>query len=244
MKWVDKTEVDSAIIAFMTLIVTLVEHFGVPYFLKVEISFVESLILFLIQFLVFESVRERYGILKRIKDLVEKEKELFRDRSEFPLTEYLEKAKESIWVSAVSFGSLLNVDSDLIKRKYDDGCHIRVLLLRTDKTQETAKMCRGEVEEATLTRQIATSIEFLKKLNDTKSKKGGAIEAKFLPSFPGFGVSIIDGDTSEGEIKIELIPCGSAPYKRPNCFVTRKDPKRYEQLIEHFNNLWQVSEPI
>jgi len=224
------------------VLVTIAESFVLPYFLKIQLSLFESLTLLVLQFLAFTAVAERHGILLRVENLLKKEK-FFVDRQDLPhVSERLKKAKRSIWISAITFGYLIGVESGLIERKYEEGCEIKILLLNPNKVSETGKVIG--VNEELLRSQIQSSIDYLGKFKDKRSRKKGIIQAKLMPSFPGFGLFIIDADAPDGEIKLELVPCESIPAERPNVIITRKEAKRYDQFKEHFDKLWELSEPI
>jgi len=220
------------------IIPIVVTSLGIIYnFFPISIS--NILILLGIDFLL-SIAWKRFLTLLKIESLLKKEK-FFIDRGALRrLSERLEKAKNSIWIMAESFGSLIGVYSDLLIKKYHEGCEIKILLVNPKIIK--SKMM-SNLNKNDLRTQIQTSINFIKKFKD-KSDKEGIINGRLLPFEPGFGLFIIDGDSLEGEIKVELMLKNTSPDYWPNVIITREDYERYAQLIKHFNKIWDISDPI
>ena len=183
---------------------------------------------------------KRSLILSRIENLLKKEK-IFIDRGELPsLSERLEKAKKSISIMSEYFGRLIGVDFGLLEGKYNEGCEIKILLLNP-KSVKTRMM--SNLDPVSLRGHLKTAIKIIGNYKD-RSEKGGVINGRLLPFEPGFGLFIIDGDSPEGEIKVELMLKGTTPSYWANVIIDRKEGKRYEQLMNHFKELWELSDPI
>lgn len=231
MRWPRKEE----IVYVLSIIVT---SFGILYNFF-SLSTPNIMILFGIDVLLIMAF-QRFSILSRIETYLKKER-FFIDRSELPsLSERFEKAKKSIWIMSESFGRLIGVDFGLLERKYNEGCEIRILLLNPKKI---AKKMMSRLDEDGLRGHLETSINIIRKYKG-RSEKGGVINGRLLPFEPGFGLLIIDEDSPEGEIKVELMLTGTYPHEWPNVIVTKEEGKRYNQLIEHFKELWKLSDPI
>ncbi len=181
------------------------------------------------------------SVLGRIEVSLKREK-FFVDRNELPrLPMRLAEAKKSIWIMAQSFGQLLGVSFRLLERCYEEGCEIRILLLNP-KIVKNKMMFHLTTD--ILRSQLKASIAILRKYKGMSSEKGGVISGRLLPFETGFGLFIRDAEEPEGEIKVELQLKKQDPYEWPNVIITRKDPKRYGQLKEHFEALWEISDPI
>ena len=186
---------------------------------------------------------QRSLVLLRIETYLRKEREpkFFIDRGALPgLSERLERAKKNIWIMSESFGHLIGVDFGLLERKYTEGCEIRLLLLNPNVIKD--KMM-SNLDKDGLRSHLKTSINIIRKYKG-KSTKGGVISGRLLPFEPGFGLFIIDEDSQEGEVKVELMFKNTTPYEWPNVIITRKEAKRYDQLTKHFKELWNLSDPI
>jgi hypothetical protein len=221
----------------LSLIVTFFE------FIFMATSLPMNILLFIFQYIAFSVVLERHTILADLLKLARERTAVFVDREHLPgLTEVVGKANKSLWIEAISFGRLCS-ERQLLANKYKDGCEIKLLLLNPKHATEASKMIQN-LDETTMQHQIEDTIRFILKSKE-KSPKGGIITGKLLPSNPGFGVFITDGDTDNGEVKVELMPCGTLPAEGPNVIITKsQDLKRYRQFIEHFNNLWEKSDPM
>lgn len=224
----------------LSIIVSLIDY----VFITTAIPL--NLLLFFFQYVAFSVILERHTILIDIEKLLKKERgTFFVDRKNLPgLSELIDTPKKSIWIEAVSYGKLCGSDRGLLIRKYDEGCKIKILLLNPVHAKEASLMIQN-LDVKTIQNQIEDAIRFLSEYRNKKSEKGGTITGKLLPSTPGFGIFIMDGDTDNGEVKVELMPCGTLPAEGPNVIITKsQDPKRYKQFIEHFNKIWEKSDPI
>lgn len=220
------------------ILAIVVTSFGILYNIF-PVSISNVLILLGID-LLLSMAWKRSMVLSRVETLLKRER-FFIDRGSLSgLSERLRKAKKSIWTMSESFGQLIGVDIGLLERKYEEGCEIRILMLNPDAIK--GKMMSNK-DEISLKGHLETSINIVGKYNE-KSEKGGVIKARLLPFEPGFGLFITDGDSSEGEIKVELMLKGTTPHEWPNTIVTRKEGKTYDQLMKHFKKLWELSAPI
>ena len=183
---------------------------------------------------------KQISFLTRIESFLKKK--IFIDRDDLPnLKERINRAKKSIWVMAQSHARLVGVDFGILEKKYNEGCDIRILLLNPDAIKN--KMMSNWTEDD-LRRQIDTSINILKNYKG-KSQNGGCIESRLLPFEPGFGLFIIDGESQDGEIKIEFMLKGITPMEWPNHIIRRdEDSRRYDQFLKHFVKIWDISDPI
>lgn len=181
------------------------------------------------------------SVLSRIEIFLKREK-FFIDRNELPsLPMRIAVAKKSIWIMAQSFGQLLGVSFRLLAKSYEEGCEIRILLLNPKIVKDKMMF---HLPTDVLRNHLKASIVILRKYKEIKSEKGGVISCRLLPFETGFGLFIVDAEESEGKIKVELQLKKQDPYDWPNVIITRKEPKRYEQLKEHFEALWGMSDPI
>ena len=225
-----------------SLAATLAESFILPY-LQIPISIPEAVILLLLQFVAATLVVERWKTLSNIQGVL-LSRIGFVSREELePMSKRIGDARKSIKISAISFAHLVGIEGPSLRTKYEEGCEIKILLVNPDKSEEACKM--GDWDKTASANQINDSIAFLCKFKGQTSGKGGSIEARLLPSFPGFGVLILDEDTEQSTAKVELIPCGVQASKRPNyVFEKRNHYDLYRMFCEHFDKLWRVSDPI
>ena len=181
------------------------------------------------------------SVLGQIEASLKREK-FFIDRNELPrLPMRLAGAKKSIWIMAQSFGQLLGVSFRLLESRYEEGCEIRILLLNPKIVKDRMMF---HLTTDILRSHLKASIDILRKYKGIRSEKGGTISGRLLPFETGFGLFIKDVEEPEGEIKVELQLKKQDPYVWPNVIITKKEPKRYKQLKEHFEALWAMSDPI
>lgn len=179
--------------------------------------------------------------ISKIENLLEKKK-FFIDRKQVPsLSERLGTSKKSIWILGRRFSTLISTHFSLLEREFNKGREIRILMLNPKKI---GSKIMSDLSPDLFKKQIHNSLEIISKYIGKRSERGGTILCRLLPFDISYGLFIIDGNELEGNIKVEMMIKGTDPSEYPNVIITRKESKRYSQLLTHFTELWKISDPI
>jgi hypothetical protein len=232
---------------FIAPLATLVEIFAFPI-LSVETSSFEKLALFLLQYVALKAALRISKSLKEIQIALPSGAPFLITRGQLTekLPETLRKAKSEIWISGVSLHNLCIDNFPLLKEKYREGCNIKILLTDPSQIENSAKMTNWSktASMSDLIVSMKNILKFWKEVSSEKkgTKKKGTIIAKLLPSFPGYGLQMIDPDENFAKIKVEIYTMNGFQNLFPNFFVDKACQNVwFTEFRNQFKKLWELS---
>lgn len=226
------------------------------YLLSVETSLVEKLFLFFLQYVALKAALRINKALNEIQNTGAKQctlenfiaistKFLYK-REELPekLPQILSNAEKQICCLGISLPALATANRTLLVNKYESGCDIRILLTDPSKIRFAPAIMTNFIEKTSLS-DLVNSMNFALPYKNEKSENGGTIEARLLPSFPGYGLQIIDPDAECAKIKVEIYTTESDVNSRPNFFVVRETQNYWFRYFRaDFDRLWKMSNEL
>jgi hypothetical protein len=246
---------------FIAPFATVIEILAFP-FLSVETSTFEKLVLFLLQYVALKATLRITKLLDELHGTIAKETTLktMNDtlnkiqavgpgcvrRGDLPVSENLhntlDNAQTEICFSGISMNALCNTELPLLIRKRERGCKIRILLVDPLEIENAAIMTNWS-KKASI-QQLELSMGRILECQGLENN-GGSIEGRLLPSFPGYGLQIIDPEKPLAKIKIEMYTTKGDASDFPNFFVEQKCQNFwFDELKRHFDELWKLSSPL
>ncbi len=180
------------------------------------------------------------AVLKRLGDLE-------------PLEKRLEGA-ETVDISCSTCNALFSSYGWLIKKKWEEGCQIRILVAYNPDWDENSDLLTalvfnhqthaptGDVYKG----QIEQGVKIFHELGlFTESTKGGNVEIRKLSYLPVCSYMIVNRQSPDALIKVEMYVTGRENWQRPHFFVSRRENKNwYEFFASQFETLWSFSTPF
>jgi hypothetical protein len=219
-------------------------------FLLIELSPIELLSLWFIQYLVLKvgftfskdiSKIKNKGAkqeeLKSLKELVEKQRQVFFTRDSFILHNEVSQAQKKVFCSGTTLHALTVGIRDTLDEKYKEGCEFYFLLVHPKEVADFAGMVN--LRKDSILNDLTSSLSALKPYLGKISDKGGRIEVKLQPAFPGFTIFAMDPDCVHSKVKVELQINNKDPHSWINFSVEKDlDKKWFDIVLAHFMNTW------
>jgi hypothetical protein len=168
-------------------------------------------------------------------------------RKRIPPADLAFAGAKRIEVLAISLLTMATTYHTPLKQKRDSGCHIR-LILTNPANRIVADLIAQRLPEAS-SPEIAiahsqTAASALGKIVGTHPS-GGSLEARVLDTLPPFGLFIIDGDTPNGTIRVELYPDNCPVPDRPVFELhASRDGDWYTFFYNQFETLWHKAAAV
>ena len=164
-------------------------------------------------------------------------------RADFPPLEIALSNAKQIEVVGTSLNAFANTYHSFLEQKREAGCQIR--LITTNPSNKVADLIAQRFPEAPKREvHLAHVKSVLRSLSNISGHlpSGGSIEVRLLDTLPPFGLFIIDGDTSNGRIRVELYPDSVSLSDRPIFeLLASRDGEWYKFFRQQFEFLWQKS---
>jgi len=132
-----------------------------------------------------------------------------------------------------------------LDRRLRAGAVLRVVVIDPDSSAPLQAVARtlGVTSPAFYQPRVASTIDILAALGSLPGS-AGRIEIRLLPYVPTFGMYLVDPQTPDGRIYVELYQHRSL---KPNpCFNLRadRDGRWYAFFLEQFDILWDSARPV
>ena len=230
----------------LAFVAQALELFGV-----ITLSLGEKLLLLLIGLLAIDALTERLTVLENIRSDIRKIgknqislNDIFHFRAGLPpLEEQLATAK-SIDVCGMSLLSISTEHRELLLDKVKKGCRIRLLLpnSRDENLMQKIAPFVGTLSPEIHTQAITTSLDSLNSLPALVDSK--LMEIRICKYPPAHGLFIINGDTPEGEMRVEMYVYKRVPRNTPGFYIRKsQDLNWFEIFWTEFEELWASATP-
>ena len=159
-----------------------------------------------------------------------------RTRSDIKsLDEQTETASEIV-ISAISAVSLIGPNFGLFKRKLQDGCRLRVLLL--DPESQAVDTWNLIAQYGATKREIEATLQQLGELTKLEKYKGQC-EVRLAPVFSPFSMFIVDSKETPCHMIVEYHAFSTPVINRPHVQLTRgANQKWFDFYMSQFEQIW------
>lgn len=199
---------------------------------------VEHAIILLLALLAVDSLVERQGILQKLADRLEGNPGAtpIKSRAEMPpLQDQLQGAKE-VRLFAVSGISLLQAHLSLFKRKVEEGCALKVLLL--DPESPFVASWSAMVKAPRAKSDIESMLDVLEKLRATTHGRGSC-QLRVSHTSPPFSMFVVDPLGDSGRMFLDFHSIGGPLAERPMVVLRRTHHTHwFDFFVEQFNSAW------
>ncbi|GGO66036.1 DUF5919 domain-containing protein [Nonomuraea cavernae] len=151
---------------------------------------------------------------------------------------------DDIRIAGVTLNRTIRNHVGELENRLRRGASIKVLLIDPDGTAPLEAARRSTIPDRpeVFEHRIKSTIDLLRHLAGTPDVPG-RIEVRFMSFVPAFGLVLIDVDSDDGIIDVEL---GTHRSPGPDPVFTlraRHDHRWYQHFHAEFERMWQVSRP-
>jgi hypothetical protein len=217
----------------------------------INLSLGERILLLLIGLLGVDALTERLTVLENIRSDIRKIgknqislNDLFHFRARLPPLEELLANAKSIDISGMSLLSISTEHRELLLDKVRKGCRIRLLLPNSKDEDLMRKIAPfvGTLSAEIHTQAIITSLDSLTSLPALFNSDLMQIRICDYP--PAHGLFIINGNTPEGNVRVELYVYKRVPRNTPGFYIRKsQDLNWFEIFWTEFEDLWANATP-
>lgn len=225
-------------------------------FQVVTLSIAEDIIIALLALLAVDALGERLGVLDRIETHVADLRKRIESRTSadevlhlrdelLSFSSQMQKGDE-IWVAGRSLVVLLNNYSNQIQQAAKSGKRFRFLIVDPDNLPLMNAIATSSYPypaAATVEQVGRQALAHLKLLVENTPE--GTIEVRLANHIPTCVHFIIDGETSHGQMVIEMYSYRISPGQRLHMRLTRSaDSRTFASYLRQFNNMWRDARPF
>lgn len=131
-----------------------------------------------------------------------------------------------------------------LERRLMNGASIKVVLIdpATTTSQEAARRSTIPDDPQIYEHRLKPTIDLLRHLAATPSATG-QVEVRFMPFVPAFGLTLIDPETQQGRIHVDLYSHRSPGPDPVFTLTAQRDHRWYQHFHAEFQRIWEVSRP-
>jgi hypothetical protein len=157
--------------------------------------------------------------------------------------EKLEKAKK-IDIAGATLTRTVTNHLGIFEHRLKEGAHIRLIIIdpQSDAVKQAALRSYGVQGDSFYRDRIKPTIDLLNILASLPQQKG-KLELRFLPFMPSFGLKLIDPDSIDGNIVVEIYQHKSLEPNPTFMLDGNRDEKWYRFFQNQFEVLWSSSRP-
>ncbi|MCW4055392.1 MAG: hypothetical protein NWE82_01265 [Candidatus Bathyarchaeota archaeon] len=225
-------------------------------FKLITLSIAEDVTIALLALLAVDALGERLGLLDRIEthvvDLSRKLEsrpsadELLLLRDELPSFLSQIQKGDDIWVAGRSLAILLNNYSNQIQEATKSGKRFRFMIVDPDNLplmNAIASSSYPYPSAVTVEQHGRQALAHLKLLVENTPE--GTIMVRLADHIPTCVYFIIDGETSHGQMVIEMYGYRLSPGQRLHIRLTcSADSRTFASYLRQFNNMWLDAKPF
>jgi hypothetical protein len=173
--------------------------------------------------------------------------ELITRRANVERLDSIFRNAKQIDVLGLSLVGILTMHYSLIKNRLEAGCKMRFMMMNP-KNRHIGQIVADREPDALhlemLIRHINTSLKTLGTL-PKQTEHGGTLEVAIINTLPSFGLLIVDGDSNQGVLRIELYPHSCSIPDRPVIQLSAaRDGDWYNFFKTQFEILWKKAGAI
>jgi len=171
--------------------------------------------------------------------------DLFKTRTQLPsFEEPLGEAQQSIDICGMSLLGVATSHRSMLLDKAKRGCRIRLLLLNpaNDHLMEMMAPFTASLSAVSHTQAISTSLNCL--TSDPALYLSKLVEIRLYDYPLAHGLVIIDGDTLDGKVRVELYMHNCLPADAPGFYILKRDdPRWFAMFAAEFEQYWASAIP-
>ncbi|MFD1116953.1 hypothetical protein [Sphaerisporangium aureirubrum] len=151
---------------------------------------------------------------------------------------------DDIRIAGVTLSRTVRTHIGDLQRRLMSGATVRVAIIdpATSTPHEAARRSTIPDDPQIYEHRLKPTIDLLRHLAATPSSTG-RLEVRFMPFVPAFGLTLIDPDTEEGRIHVDLYSHRSPGPDPVFTLAARRDRRWYEHFHAEWERLWEVSRP-
>lgn len=216
-------------------------------------------VLTVLALMAISGVAQRLGVINKIRQKTEDLYDVIRKLPQRPgfflktyqslpsLEERL-KGKSTIWLSGRTLSKVIELYSDLFKKKIlNEGCSIKILLVDTNGDVPKAERLQHHNEVSletceTRAQAMSSTFENLKREIRLKSDK---LELRVLDYSPRFGLMITNPHNNDGIVQVQLLTHWCSSGSRPIFRISKGDDQFwFDEFVKQFEKLWDKASPL
>jgi len=146
---------------------------------------------------------------------------------------------KNIYIAGTTLTRTVTNYLGVLEQRLKEGASIRVIIIdpKSDAATQSALRSYGVKNDEFYRNRIKPTLDLLNILASLPDLKG-KLELRFLPYTPSFGLTLIDPDTVDGSIYVEIYQHKSLELHPTFVLDARRDEKWYRFFQHQFEALW------
>lgn len=234
------------IVAFVAQILEMIEI--------ISLTIGEQLILLLIGLLAIDALTERIAVIRKLSDDIislrdgysSAEKFFIFRRHSVPIEDRIRNAGK-IDVYGASLLAITTQNRDLLLKKLQQGCKMRILLYNEQNTEllDSTHLLSGALSTQTRIDEIKMTLDILRSINSGFSASDCGLEVRTSNEPIVASMLIADSDKSSGEMRVELYLIGITGPERPGFHVKKnQDLHWFNFFASYFDDRWENAHQV
>jgi len=151
---------------------------------------------------------------------------------------------KNIYIAGTTLTRTVTNYLGVFEQRLKEGASIRIVIIdpNGDAAKQAAVRSYGVKDDDFYRNRIKPTLDLLNILASLPDLKG-RLELRFLPYMPSFGLVLVDPDTADGNIYVEIYQHKSLEPHPSFLLNARRDEKWYRFFRHQFETLWSSARP-